>query len=425
MYQASSFDPDDGESARWCNTRVVTAPTSALKKLLPLLVAGTLGRLPTVTLPIASLLLVADRSSLTRGGLASGALSLGTGGIGVVVGRHLDSHRAARVLILLALAHVPAIALFIALAGTDNTAALIGVSFVAGASVAPVGPVVRALLAQNADPAQVQRIFAWDSMSVEVSWIGGPLLVSGAILLGGPAFAVALSPVLAAIGVAAVARQPVRHVAHVGAARRWLTAPLIQLVIAFAFAGTAFRMLIVAVAEVARLQGHDEWTGAMLAFWAVGSLLGAWVVSIRGMPSVPMLGVSVAVSVGLIGLGQSSIWATAALAFISGVPTAPFVAGLNTLVSKVTVEGAHVRAFASMQAANTVMAAVGAAVGSAAIDRWGPAIVSIPATLLLLGSARLAVIDGHRANASRSAAAAAPAGSAAAGSASAGSGLVG
>lgn len=64
---------------------------SPLKPLVPLLVAGTLGRLPAVTLPIASLLLVADRSNLTRGGLASGAVSLGSGGIGVLVGRHLTA----------------------------------------------------------------------------------------------------------------------------------------------------------------------------------------------------------------------------------------------------------------------------------------------------------------------------------------------
>ena len=369
------------------------AETSPLRALLPLLVAGTLGRLPSVTLPIGALLLVADRSNLTRGGLASGAVSLGAGGIGVFVGRYLDSRRAARVLGLLALLHVPAIAAFIALASTRNSLLLAGIAFVAGASVPPVGPVVRALLAQRSDHTNIQKVFAYDSMSVEVTWIGGPLLVSAAILIGGPAFAVALSPVLAAIGVAAVARQPSRGTAYLGATGRWLTRPVLKLVIAFALAGTAFRAVTIAVTEVARLHGHDEWSGALIAVWAVGSLIGGWIAARRGLPSLPLLGAGIAISIGLVGVGRASIWLTGVLVFVSGIPTAPFVSGLNALVTRVAAETAHARAFAAMQGAATVMAAVGAAAGGAAIDRWGPAAVSIPSALLLLGAAALSVID--------------------------------
>lgn len=370
----------------------MTTGPSTLKKLLPLFVAGTLGRVPIVTLPIASLLLVAERSSLTRGGLASGAVSLGAGGIGVLVGRHLDSHRARQVLTALTIAHLPAIVAFIAVAGTTNTGALLVVSLLAGATVAPVGPVVRAFLAEKATPGDLQRVFAWDSISVELTWIGGPLLVSLAILVSGSAAAVAISPVLGAIGVFAVARQPARSAPHSSASKRWLTPAVLRLIVAFALAGAAFRAVTIAVTEVARLTGHDQLTGALIAFWATGSVLGAWVVSRRGSPSVPLIGVALAITVGLVGLGESSIWITGLLAFISGVPTAPFVAGLNTLTTTVTVESAHARAFASMQAASTVTAAIGAAIGSAAIDRWGPSVVSIPCTLLLLGSARLAAV---------------------------------
>ena len=364
-----------------------------LKALLPLLVAGTLGRLPSVTLPIGALLLVADRSNLTRGGLASGAVSLGAGGVGVVVGRHLDSQRAARVLGFLALLHVPAVAAFIALASTRSGLLLATVGFVAGASVPPVGPVVRALLAQQTVPSHTQKVFAYDSMSVEVTWIGGPLLVSGAILIGGPALAVALSPVMAAIGVAAIGRQPSRGTSHLEPTGHWLTRPVLQLVIAFALAGTAFRAVTIAVTEVARQHGHDEWSGALIAIWAVGSLLGGWIAARRGLPSLPLLGVALAISIGLIGVGRSSIWLTGVLVFVSGVPTAPFVSGLNALVTRVAAEAAHARAFAAMQAAATVMAAVGAAAGGAAIDRWGPAAVSVPSAMLLLGAAALSVLE--------------------------------
>ena len=374
------------------NDRPVAPPTTS-RSLLPLLIAGTLGRLPNVTLPLASLLLVADRSDLTRGGLASGAVSLGIGGIGVFVGRHLDSDRAGRVLMLLALAHFPAIAAFVALAGHGSIVILALVAFVAGVTMPPVGPVVRALLAERAAPSEIQRVFAWDSMSVEASWIGGPLLVSLAILISGPVAAVAMSPVLAAVGVTAVVRQPPRRITEASGGGRWLTAPVVRLILAFACAGTAFRAVTIAVTEVARGTGHDELSGPIIAFWASGSLLGAWIVSRRGLRSVPRLGAVLAVLVGLIGLGQSSVWLTAVLAFLSGIPTAPFIGGLNALTSKVAAESAHVRAFSAMQAASTVMAALGAAVGGAAIDRYGPASISIPAAILLGVSARLAVVD--------------------------------
>jgi predicted MFS family arabinose efflux permease len=101
-----------------------------------------------------------------------------------------------------------------------------------------------------------------------------------------------------------------------------------------------------------------------------------------------------AVLVGMIGLGHSSVWLTALLAFASGLPTAPFIGGLNLLTARIAAESAHVRAFSAMQAASTVMSAVGAAIGGAAIDRFGPASVSVPAALLLAVSARLSVIDG-------------------------------
>ena len=368
------------------------APTTS-KALLPLLIAGTLGRLPNVTLPLASLLLVADRSNLTRGGLASGAVSLGIGGVGVFVGRHLDSDRAGRVLTLLALSHFPSIAVFIALAGSGNSVLLAAVGFLAGASVPPVGPVVRALLAERASPAETQKVFAWDAMSVEASWIGGPLLVSLAMLIGGPVAAVAISPVLAAVGVVAVVRQPPRRTVQHEASGHWVTPAVIRLIIAFACAGTAFRAVTIAVTEVARSTGHEKLSGPIIAFWASGSLFGAWIVSRRGLKSVPKLGLVLAVLVGMIGLGHSSVWLTALLAFASGLPTAPFIGGLNLLTAKVAAESAHVRAFSAMQAASTVMSAVGAAIGGAAIDRFGPASISVPAALLLAVSARLAVVD--------------------------------
>lgn len=382
-----------------------TGGSTPLRPLLTLLLAGTLGRLPFVTLPVAALLLVDDRVGLGYAGISSGALSLGAGIIGIFVGRRLDGPRAGRILVTLTLMHIPAVAAFIAWSGTRNLAVLLPISLACGLTVPPVAPVVRALLAQRTDQADAQRVFAYDSISVELTWIGGPLLVSLAVIVGGPSLAVALSPVFAAIGVGAVFRQ------QPGASRKpstdapWLSRPVVRLLLSFAVAGMAFRVIIIAITEVAKEQGHRDASGVLLAVWAVGSLAGGLWAARGGTAPTWVIGVVLAATMALVGVGTGSIWTTGALVFLSGIPTAPFVAGLNALVSVTVAEQAHARAFAAMQAGSTIFSAMGAAVGGELIERLGPAAVTIPAGLVVLVSAWLARVptsrDGARAGLER------------------------
>ena len=341
-------------------------------------------------LPIASLLLVADRASLGRAGIASGAVSLGAGSIGVFVGRHLDGAHARKVLVGLTVAHGPAIALLLVLAGSKNTLALLGAAALAGGTVPPVGPIVRAILAQRSDLQSTRQSFAYEAMSVEVTWIGGPLLVSLAVFLRGADIAVALSPLFAAIGVAAVLRQPVRRAPISKADGRWIGAQLVRLVLAFALVGTAFRATTIAIVEVARLAGHDEQSGTLIALWALGSLLGGWFAARRSVPSTFALGIGLAATLALVGIGYSNLFLTGVLVVLTGLPTAPFISGVNALVSTNVPERAHARAFAAMQAGATIMAAAGAAIGGVVIERFGPASVSVPAGALVLVAAVLA-----------------------------------
>ncbi len=236
----------------------------ARRDLLALVTAGTLGRAPVVVIPIATLLLVADRSTLTLGGFASGAASLGAGVGGLLIGRRLDGSAARWVLTLLAVLHIPAIALFIGVAGSTNRLVLSGAGLVAGITVPPIGPVVRARLAglaADAPPAELRRVFAWDSLSVELSWIGAPLLVSLAIVIGGPALAVAISPVLAAIGIASITTGSMSAARAEPADVRWLTPAMIRLALAFGIMGIGWRIVTIGVTEIARAEGGDRWTG--------------------------------------------------------------------------------------------------------------------------------------------------------------------
>lgn len=371
------------------------ASETNLRPLVTLLLAGTLGRLPFVTLPVASLLLVADRTSLTRAGLASGALSLGAGLIGLLLGRLLDGPHVKRVLGALALANVPAVAIFVGTASSKSNVLLAATGFLAGSTIPPVAPVVRALLAERTNEADAQRVFAWDAISAEITWIGGPLLVSLATWLAGPVAAVAMSPALGAIGVVAIFGQRSSHRAKAGDAGPWLTRPVVQLLLSFAVVGTAFRAETIQIAAVAKRAGQEGASGVLIAVWAVGSLIGGIVAARRGLAKVPVLGLILAVTVAAVGLGSRSIVLTGLLAFVSGIPVAPYVAGLNALVSRHAPSHAHARAFSAMQAGSTVLASGGAWLGGAAVDRFGPASLAIPAGLLVLVSAGLSNVQAN------------------------------
>ena len=356
------------------------------RDLISLMVAGTLGRAPVVVIPIATLLLVAHHSTLTLGGFASGAASLGAGLIGMLLGRRLEGGRARAALVVAALLHVPATAAFIAVADSTSRLVLVAVGFVLGLTVPPIGPVVRARmggLAAGAPAAELRRMFAWDSLSVELSWVGAPLLVSLAIVIGGPALAVAISPMLALVGVAATGRGPVAPGAEATAVTSWVSPAVLRLAVAFGLTGIAWRVVTIAVTELARQQGSDRWTGPLIAFWAFGSVVGAWAATRRDMPGVLLLATAVGVTILPLAVSGLSLPVTFVLVFVAGLPTAAFVAALNAVVTEVVEQSAHARAFSMAQAANTIMAAIGAPLAAWAIDDGGTAIVFVSGALLL------------------------------------------
>jgi hypothetical protein len=368
-----------------------TGATSHIPRrdLIGLMVAGTLGRAPVVVIPIATLLLVAHHSTLTLGGFASGAASLGAGLIGMFLGRRLEGGRARAALVVAALLHVPATAVFIAVADSTNRLVLVAAGFAIGLTVPPIGPVVRARmggLAAGAPATELRRMFAWDSLSVELSWVGAPLLVSLAIVIQGPALAVALSPALALVGVAATGRGPVAPGAETTAVTSWVSPAVLRLAVAFGLTGIAWRVVTIGVTELARQQGSDRWTGPLIAFWAFGSVVGAWAATRRDMPGVLPLSTAVGVTVLPLAVNGLSLPLTFVLVFIAGLPTAAFVAALNAVVTEVVEQSAHARAFSMAQAANTIMAAVGAPLAAWAIDRGLMSAVFVAGALLLAAS---------------------------------------
>jgi hypothetical protein len=354
-----------------------------------LLAAGVLSRMPSVMLPLAGLLLVAERASLSLGGNAAGAMSLTGGVIALAVSRTLDAGRSRRVLGVSAVAHLPAVALFVAAAGSGNTAAVVAAALVAGLTLAPGGPIVRAAIAAAVPEGGRQQAFAYESMSVEVIWIGGPLLVSLAVWLSGPALGVWLGAALGVAGVVMLAFQAAPGGASAPPPGRWLTAAVAAQLGAFGLMGSALSAVNVAVTESARMVGREAAAGVLVAIWGAGSLLGGWWVARGGrLPATWLVGSVLAALTAALTVHSGLVSLAAGLA-LAGAPIAPFVIGVNTTASALAAGHAQARVFAAMQAANTVLTSLGSAGGAVLADAAGPRWVYPAAAAVVAGGAIL------------------------------------
>ncbi len=108
------------------------------------------------------------------------------------------------------------------------------------------------------------------------------------------------------------------------------------------------------------------------------------------MPGVLVLGALVGLTIVALAPGSSSLPATVVIAFLSGLPTAPFVAAANSIITEVVDPAAHARAFSLAQASHTVLASGGAAATAWAIDQAGVASVFVPGAVALVIAAWLA-----------------------------------
>jgi hypothetical protein len=339
------------------------------------------------------LVLVAEEASTTAAGVAAGAVSLGLGASGVLTGRWLDGAAAHRVIGLLAAAHLPAVGVFLAVVDGGPTAAVAVAAFVAGSTVPPIGSVVRARLTGAVAESDHRRVFALESVTVELVWIAGPLLVSLLAVLTDRWVAVAasgLAAVAGSIGMMTGSTSARIGGGH-GGAGPWLSGPVVRLVVAFAVIGAGFNVAMVGLAERAKQVDATELTGLLIGVWGVGSVLGGWWVATgRRTPGLGVLGVAVAVGVGVLS-GAPGLLGLGVVLAVGGVPVAPFMSGVNALAGQVAPVSARARVFASMLAASTVLSSAGSVVGAALAEHVGPPAAFAASTVLILVAVALAV----------------------------------
>src|SRR5829696_7728823 len=233
-----------------------------------------LARLPIGINALATVLFLREQTgSFAIAGATSGAGAIGIG-IGAPLNARLIDRLGPRVMIVLAAGHAAGLGTIVALGFADAFPALLfAAGFLAGLAMPPTSSVMRALYPRLLDEAAlVQAAYALDSVSTQVIFVAGPLLVAGLIALLAPAAALGLSAALVLGGVvlflAAMPADERRRAPNADPSRRppgrlgALAAPGIRtLVFAMVPVGFAFGSLEVGLPAFAEAEGHRELAG--------------------------------------------------------------------------------------------------------------------------------------------------------------------
>lgn len=329
-------------------------------------------------------------------GLVGGASTIGAAVGAPFLGRLVD-RRGVRTMLVLATAGE---ALFWAVAPWLPYPALLATAFVGGVLALPVFSVVRQSLAALVPESQRRTAYSVDSMSVEVSFMIGPVLgVLLAVQVSTTAAMLAIGALIVASGVALyVLDPPVRSEAATSTARppvrSWLRPALASLLVA-----TMATTLILAgtdVSIVAALQstGQVSWTGLLLGVWGMVSLVGGFVYgAMRRGVSPLMLAAGLGACTVPIGLFGSSWWVLCLAIVPAGMLCAPTLTALADGVSRLAPESVRGLVMGLHGSALTAGLAIGAPLAGAVVDASSPAwafgAVGVAGVLLTAGSLAL------------------------------------
>ncbi len=303
--------------------------------------AAVLARMPIGIDSLATVLFVrAETGSFARAGLVAAAFGLGVGCSAPVLGRLIDHHGHARVMLPLAGLHAASLGALVAfgLAGAP-TGALVACGLAAGITIPPVGSVVRPLLAGllEDDGGLLPTAYALDGIAIEVVFVTGPLLTAAIVIVASPAAALLVACGFVILGTIVLVVSP--------ASRAWRPD-----------AGDHERHLLGALTY-----GGREHTSAPGPRWVRLAVL-------FPVCSIPLL-------------LAPSIAVMAPLAVIAGLCLAPYMAAANQLVGDVAPAGAVTEAFAWPITAIGLGAAGGSAAAGAIAQTWGwrPGFVAVVA----------------------------------------------
>lgn len=367
------------------------------------LLASVVGRLSLGMTGLALLLLVKETTgSYASAGLVSACYALAFGVFGPSRARSADRRGPVGVLLLTAALHPLALGLLVLVATSDlPTWVLVFPAVVGGATVPPLGPVMRAIWGALLEGPLRATAYSLESVVIELCFVLGPLLTALLAATVHPAAAVLVSAALALAGAVWMAATPVvREVVPVAVTSRSRTGPLAApavraLLLVAGGIGAGFRAIEVALPAYVEADGaRPAAAGILLAVWSVGSIVGGLVyggLSLVADPrrQLPVLVAALAVGTALPLLPRTALLMGVAL-FVYGLTIAPLNACLSLLLGDAAPAGTVTEAFAWSSSMIFGGAAIGSALAGVLVERTGPtaglAVATVAGVLTLVAA---------------------------------------
>ena len=365
---------------------------------------------------LALLLLIRSRGeSYGAAGLVVAVYAVALGIGAPIGGRQVDRYGPTRVLQIRAVLFGAFLAVVVALAVADaGIGAIAAAAAIAGFSMPPLSSTVRIVWPRLARNELRSTAYALEATIQEVHFIGGPLVAAGLAAIE-PVAAVGGAGVACLVGTTMVARlPPVRETppSRSGGAGRLgaLGSPGVRTIIGYAaLAGLAFGAVELAMPALAEEHGGRELGGIALACFSAGSLVGGLLAGLRPAESDlrRFVGGAFVLSAAMLTLQLAvSIPTLCVFAFVSGLPIAPTIGALYTLIDRSARAGTVAEAFAWFGTAVSVGIAAGSAVGGVLVDergvRWS---FALGAAIALVGAvsgwARRGTLRGEAATGAR------------------------
>ncbi len=369
------------------------------------LAASLVGRLSLGMTGLALLIMVrATSGSYASAGIVSAAYAVSLGIAAPSRARRADRRGPVGVLRFCGLTHPLAFVLLVALAHEGAATPVLALSaIVVGATVAPLGSVMRALWGDLLTGPQLLAAYSLESVVVELCFVAGPLLVAvlavvdptlpalvSGVVAGAGALLLALNP-----AVGRVEPHPGRHSSLAGP----LVSPAVRaLLLTWLCVGAGFGAIEVGVLAFVEEQGSRRAiAGVVLGVWSVGSILGGLAYGAR-QPTrpparqLPVLAGLLAAASFLPVLATGSL-SLSLLLLLAGTAIAPYAACCSVLMGQAAPRGTTTEAFAWTSSMIFAGAALGTAGGGALVEGYGARwafVLTAGTGLLLAMSTRIA-----------------------------------
>ncbi len=377
---------------------ILRLPRTA-RVLLPTLVA----RVPDSIAATAIVILVRSvTGSYPAAGLAAGAFGIGTAVSAPFAGRALDRLGQRRVLAELAVVFAGGLTTLALASGRLSVGGLTALAAAAGLVRPPIEAALRAMWPRLVPASYVDAAYTLDSTAQELIWIGGPVLLTILLAIGGPRIPVLACAATSVAGTAAYAMNLRPAARAQGAADGQARGPLRRsrlraLLVVTVCYGTAAGMLNLGLVAFAAAHGSIAWAGILVAIWGAGSLAGGITCGSRNWPgSVERQAMSFLALFGaalMLLATAPSLPVLAVLMIPLGLPLSPWLGLLSASVRRAVPAGRSTEAFAWAFAAVTVGMSGGNAIGGVIIQDANPPAVFLCAGALAVAGAAFGALQ--------------------------------